>query len=100
MISVREEETDWALYHIIRATPGITHEHLVRVSGLPDEIVGASLERMEKGHLLRRTAEGISLLSLQQMLFSCRMANTMKNTSFVMEDGVIKVKNNGDTSDA
>jgi hypothetical protein len=100
MISVREEETDWALYHIIQATQGITPEHLVTVSGLPDEIVAASLKRMEKGHLLRRTGEGIFLLSLQQMLFSCRMANTMKNTSFLLEEGVIKVKNHGDPSDA
>ncbi len=100
MISVREEETDWALYHIIQVTPGITLDHLVTLSGLPGEIVAASLERMEKGHLIRRTSEGVFLLSLQQMLFSCRMANTMKNTSFLMEDGIIKVKYNGDTPDA
>jgi len=99
-MSVREEETDWTLYHIIQAAPGITTEQLVSVSGMPDETVAASLERMEKSHLLRRTPEGVRLLSLQEMLFSCKIAHTMKNSPFVMENGVIKVKHHGDESDA
>jgi len=98
-MSVREEETDWALYHIILATPGITREQLATDSGISEDIVAASLQRMEKGHLIRIT-EGIHLLSLQEMLLSCKMANTMKNTPFVLENGVIKVKTPGDDPDA
>jgi len=96
MLSVREEETDWALYHIIQVVPGITCEQLVRDSGLSEDIVAASLQRMEKSHLLRRTPEGIHLLSVQQMLFSCRMTHAMKDAPFVLENGVIKVKTSGD----
>ncbi|MBT8507766.1 hypothetical protein AZH53_04955 [Methanomicrobiaceae archaeon CYW5] len=100
MMSVREEETDWALYHKIQAAQSITCEQLVTDSGLPEEIIAASLQRMERGHLIRQTPEGIRLLSLQEMLFSCRLANTMKDTPFVLENGVIRVKKNGDDSDA
>lgn len=99
-MSVREEETDWALYHKIQTAQGITYEQLVADSGLSDEIVAASLQRMEQGHLIRQTPEGIRLLSLQEMLFSCRMANTMKDAPFILENGVIRMKMTGDDPDA
>ncbi|MDN7012834.1 MarR family transcriptional regulator [Methanoculleus sp. FWC-SCC3] len=87
---MREEDLDWAVYHRIPKTGGITVEDLVAVTGIEPGAVTASLKRLEHSLLIRQTEEGVRLLSIQESLVECQCRHTIDDLPFVIENGVIR----------
>lgn len=90
-IGVREEDLDWAVYHQIPENGGVTTGDLVAATGFEPSAVTASLERLERYLLIRRSGETVRLLSVQESLVECRCRYTV-DLPFVIENGVIKAK--------
>lgn len=88
---MREEDLDWAVYHHIPENGGVTTGDLVTATGFEPSAVTASLERLERYLLIRRSGETVRLLSVQESLVECRCRYTV-DLPFVIENGVIKAK--------
>jgi DNA-binding MarR family transcriptional regulator len=89
---VREEDLDWAIYHRIPETDGITAEDLAAATGFEPGAVTASLERLERYLLVRRSGETVRLLSIQESLIECQCRHTRDDLPFVIENGVVRAK--------
>ncbi|ABN57450.1 MULTISPECIES: hypothetical protein [Methanoculleus] len=87
---MREEDLDWAVYHRIPKTDGITVEGLVAATGFEPGAVTASLERLEHHLLVRRSGKTVRLLSIQESLIECQCRHTREDLPFVIENGVIR----------
>jgi predicted transcriptional regulator len=91
---MKEEEIDWALYHLLEEGKPVGIPELCGRSGLSGETVASSLSRLEKNCLIRVTQDMVSLLSLSEML----MINELKyavSSPVCLENGIIKVRKNG-----
>jgi hypothetical protein len=89
---VREEDLDWAVYHLIPETGGITVEDLVAATDFEPGAVTASLERLERYLLVRQAGETVRLLSIQESLIECQCRHTRDDLPFVIENGVVRAK--------
>jgi DeoR/GlpR family transcriptional regulator of sugar metabolism len=89
---VREEDLDWAIYHRIPETGGVTVENLVAATGFEADAVTRSLERLERYLLVRRSGETVRLLSIQESLIECQCRYAKEELPFVIENGVVKAK--------
>ncbi len=92
-IGVREEDLDWAIYHCIPESGGVPTKDLVATTGFEASEVMASLERLERYLLIRRSGEVVRLLSIQESLIECQCRYT-RDLPFTIENGVIKAKRN------
>jgi hypothetical protein len=92
---VREEDLDWAVYHGIPQTGSITVGDLAAATGFEPGAVMASLERLERYLLIRRSGEAVRLLSVQESLIECQCRYT-DDMPFFIENGVIKAKRRED----
>jgi len=92
---VREEDLDWAVYRGIPKTGDVTVEDLTAATGFGPGAVTASLERLERYLLVRRSGEAVRLLSVQESLIECQCRHT-KDLPFVIENGVIRAKRRED----
>jgi hypothetical protein len=88
---VREEDLDWVVYHRIPENGGITTGDLVATTGFEPTAVTASLERLERYFLIRRSGETVCLCSIQESLIECQCRYT-EDMPFVIENGVVKAK--------
>ncbi|MDV2482006.1 MarR family transcriptional regulator [Methanoculleus sp. Wushi-C6] len=88
---MREEDLDWAVYHGIPETGSTTVEDLAAVTGFEPDAVTASLERLERYILIRRSGEAVRLLSVQESLIECQCRHT-EDLPFVIENGVVRAK--------
>ncbi|MDK2915475.1 MAG: hypothetical protein PWR25_32 [Euryarchaeota archaeon] len=93
---MREEDLDWAIYHRIPETGGITVDDLVAATGIEPDAVTASLERLEHYLLIRKTGETVRLLSIQESLVACQCRHAMDDLPFVIENGVVRAKRRGE----
>lgn len=89
---MREEDLDWAIYHRIPETDGITVEDLAAATGFEPGAVTASLERLERYLLVRRSGKTVRLLSIQESLIECQCRHTREDLPFVIENGVVRAK--------
>lgn len=89
---MREEDLDWAIYHRIPETEWITVGDLAAATGFEQDAVTASLERLEHALLVRRSGDGVRLLSIQESLVECQCRHTTEDLPFVIENGVIRAK--------
>lgn len=88
---MKDEEIDWALYHMLPDGRPVAISELVQRSGLSREMVEASLDRIEANCLIAVMGESVNLLGLSDML----MLNEMMHDSSMpvyIENGVIKAK--------
>jgi DNA-binding MarR family transcriptional regulator len=86
---VKEEDTDWLIYHLLVKEPSISAEGLVSASGLDPSAVDASLKRLE-GYLLIEQVEGkVRVLSFGEALIRCQIKYS-QDLPYTMENGVIK----------
>ncbi len=92
---MREEDLDWAVYHGIPQAGSVTVGDLTAATGLEPGAVMASLERLERYLLVRRSGEAVRLLSIQESLIECQCRNT-DDMPFTIENGVIKAKRRED----
>ncbi|HOI58086.1 MULTISPECIES: MarR family transcriptional regulator [unclassified Methanoculleus] len=89
---MREEDLDWAIYHRIPATGCVTVEDLAAATGFEQSAVTASLDRLERYLLVRRSDDEVRLLSIQESLIECQCRHTTEDLPFVIENGVIRAK--------
>jgi DNA-binding MarR family transcriptional regulator len=86
---VKEEDTDWLIYHLLVKEPSISAEGLVSASGLDPSAVDASLKRLE-GYLLIEQVEGkVRVLSFGEAVIRCQIKYS-QDLPYTMENGVIK----------
>ncbi len=86
---MKDEDTDWVVYHLIAQEPGITAEGLVDKSGLDGAIVAASLDRLDRSFLINRTGTQVRVLSVGEAMVKCQ-AKYDTTLPYIIEDGVIK----------
>ncbi len=89
---MREEDLDWAIYHLIPETGGIAVGDLAAATGFDPGVVTASLERLKRYLLVRQAGETVRLLSIQESLIECQCRHTAEDLPFVIENGVIRAK--------
>lgn len=90
---MREEDLDWLLYHRIAGQDGITVDDLAAGTGHDPSIVSSSVERLRRYHLIGKSGELLRALSIQDSLMSCKLKHAMDDLPFVIENGVIKARN-------
>ena len=86
---MKEEDTDWLIYHLIAREPSVTMEGLVLASGLDSCAVEGSLERLDRCLLIDRTDEKVRVLSTGDSLIRCQVKYT-DNLPYTIDHGVIK----------
>ena len=88
---MKDEDTDWLLYHIIADHQGITAAELSKKSGLDLTIITASLERLHRAFLIEGTDKTRRVLSIGEAMIRCQVKNE-PNLPYIIENGVIKAK--------
>ena len=88
---MKEEDTDWLVYHRIPEGAPVTAEALAAGSGLGIAEVEASLTRLERSCLVERSGSSVRLLSFGEALIKNQLKYE-ENLPFTMENGVIKAK--------
>ena len=89
---MRDEDIDWLCYMTLsRGTPSATVQEIAEATGLPEETVAASAERLVRAMLVQHLGDRVALLSIQDSLLLCQ-ARYGKDVSFVIEDGVIRAR--------
>jgi hypothetical protein len=86
---VKEEDTDWAIYHLIVREPSISREGLVTASGLDSCMVDASLKRLERYLLIEQTDGKLRVLNFGESLLRCQIKYS-GDLPYTLENGVIK----------
>lgn len=86
---MKEEDTDWLIYHLIVKEPAITIEGLVVSSGLDPGTVHASLERLERYLLIGRDGGKLRVLNFGESLIHCQVKYS-EDLPYTIENGVIK----------
>jgi DNA-binding IclR family transcriptional regulator len=86
---VKEEDTDWMIYHLIEKGPSMTVEELISETGLDSCTVEASLERLERYLLVERTGRKVRAFSIGEALLQSQIKYS-DNLPYTIENGVIK----------
>lgn len=88
---MREEEYDWAIYHVITGEKRCGLEMICEQSGFPREIVEQSLERLVARLLISNRGDLYQACSIEEFMIS----NQMKHdplSDIIIENGIVKVK--------
>lgn len=88
---MREEDLDWDVYHIIAMNGEIAPDDLVERCGQPADVIGSSVARLERKHLICRTENGLRVLSLAESIARCQLGQC-EDERIYFENGVIKVR--------
>ena len=86
---MKEEDTDWAIYHLLAKEPSISLEGLVTASGLDPCVVDASLKRLERYLLIEQTDGKLRVLNFGEALLRCQIKYS-RDLPYTLENGVIK----------
>ena len=86
---MKEEDTDWLIYHLIAQEPPVTLEGLISASGLDSCTVEASLERLDRYLLINRTDEKVRALSIGEALLHCQVKYA-DDLPYTIDHGVIR----------
>jgi predicted transcriptional regulator len=87
---MRNEDVDWALFHMIPENGTRTIAELAEQSGFSEDEIMASLARLQKACLIHVKDEVVCALSITDMF----MMNEMQHASsdIYIENGIIKVR--------
>ncbi|WP_048061978.1 hypothetical protein [Methanocorpusculum labreanum] len=87
---MRNEDVDWALFHMIPENGMRTIAELAEQSGFSEDEIRASLARLQKACLIHVKGEVVCALSITDMF----MMNEIQQPSsdIYIEDGIIKVR--------
>ena len=92
-IKMKDEDTDWLVYHLVAQQPSWTKDGLVSMSGLDMAVVEKSLERLERTLLLERKDDRVRVLAVGEALLLCQIKNA-KDLPYSIENGVIRERRN------
>ena len=88
---MKEEDTDWLIYHLIPTGEAITPSVLTTKSGLDKIAVENSLARLERSCLIQKSGEEVRMLSFGEAL----IRNQVKyddDLPYTIENGVVKAR--------
>ena len=88
---MKDEEIDWLIYHQIAGCDAITIGELVRKNGLPEDVVGSSVGRLQRHLLVESRAGAMHALSINESLIRCQIKYDA-SLPYSIENGVIKEK--------
>ena len=88
---MKDEEIDWLIYHQINSAEGSEVRKLAEANDLPENIVEASLERLERNLLVERREGRAYLLSINESLIRCQIKFDPA-LPYTLDNGVIKAK--------
>ncbi len=91
---VKDEDTDWIVYHILSTGGPKTTASLVDETGLPAGDISASLFRLSSNLLIDSREGTYDVLSIPEMLLRCQCRHDV-GSPVTIENGVVKVKNSG-----
>ena len=86
---MKEEVTDWLIYHLIAQQPSMTVEGLISASGLDSSSVEASLERLDRYLLVERTGRKVRAFSFGEALLQCQVKYS-DDLPYIIKNGVVK----------
>ncbi|WFN34907.1 hypothetical protein L1S32_01960 [Methanogenium sp. S4BF] len=93
---MRSEERDWQIYHILAEKSAITLDELCMMAGTEESVAEESLERLERYRLISRKDDAWVIKSLHEILLTAELERIMKDSPMYMENGVIKVRTEGE----
>ena len=88
-IKMKDEDTDWLIYHLVAQQPSSTTDGLVSASGLDLSAVEKSLERLERNLLIEQGDGRVRVLAIGEALLLCQIKNS-KDLPYCIENGVIR----------
>jgi hypothetical protein len=88
---VKQEDTDWLVYHLIPPAAPTTSRDLVKKSGLDPSVIEASLARLERYCLIERNGGKVRVLTFGESLIHNQI-HYDKDLPFTIENGVIREK--------
>lgn len=88
---MKEEDTDWLIYHRIPVNAPVTEDDLAATCGIDAGSLAASLARLEKSCLIERQGENIRVLNFGEALLR-NQCKYEKDLPYVIENGVIKAR--------
>lgn len=90
-LQVKDEDTDWLIYHLIPTDAPVTPEWLAEQSGLDRSAVAASLRRLEQGFMIELRDGNVGILSISEALLRCQVRYDT-SLPFTIENGVVREK--------
>lgn len=94
---MKDEEIDWALYHMLEDGKSTKIPELCERSNLPKDTVISSLTRLEKNCLISVMGDAVHLLSLTEMMMINELKHAPKCPVY-LENGIIKIKSDNNDS--
>ncbi len=88
---MKQEDTDWLVYHLIPPGASTTSRDLVRESGLDPSVIEESLARLERYCLIERNGGKVRILTFGESLVRNQMIYD-KDLPFTIGNGVIREK--------
>ncbi|HEX3001517.1 MAG TPA: MarR family transcriptional regulator [Methanoregula sp.] len=88
---MKQEDTDWLVYHRIPPASPIAVEILAGHCGLEQSVVENSLSRLERACLIERAGQEVRMLTFGEALIKNQFKYE-EDLPFVIENGVIKEK--------
>ena len=90
-LEMRTEDLDWKIYHLIVDGAPIEKDALRELVNATPEELDASLSRLSRSFLIRRTGEGYVPTTIWEALVGCQ-ARYARDSPIIIEDGVIRAK--------
>ena len=90
---MKEEDTDWLVYHRIPETGAISQDALREACCLDAPAFAASLDRLARSCLIERSGENVRMLNFGEALLR-NQCKYEKNLPYTIENGVIKIRKN------
>ena len=90
---MRDEDLDWLCYTTLSRSAGsATVPELAMATGLAEDMISESAERLERALLARRDGDRILLLAIQESLLLCQDRYGQEKMPFVIENDVIRAR--------
>ena len=88
---MRDEEYDWAIYHVITGAKGCTMDEICKSSGLSPHIIQKSLDRLRSHLLIVCHGDRFRACSIEEYMITSQMKHD-PCSNIIIENGVVKVR--------
>jgi hypothetical protein len=88
-ITMKDEDEDWLIYHLVVQGPSVTADELVLTSGLDRSAVDKSLGRLERNLLIEQKGGMVRVLTIGEALLLCQIKHS-QDLPYTIENGVIR----------